>query len=294
MKKIFVFLSLFFVTAFSAWSQGGASVAMPFLAIDRSAVTVAMGGARITNGVFNPAAIPFEGSDVQVSYQLWSPGTAKASHINVLSGIKIGKLGLSVHGSYQAGEPYTLFDISGKASGSFTPNDIFFGIGAGYAFTSFLSAGVKFNYAKQILSSNASYSAFAADIFLMYKTGGLKVSAGVTNLGTPVKSGEFSYPLPASAKLGASYTLPFGLGFAADFDYYFAGGVGVAAGAKYAWNEKLFVRAGYHFETSNSPLPSFASVGLGCKFFGIHLDISYLLASRALANTLTVGLGYSF
>ena len=294
-KKIFVLLALLLSASYSVFGQDGTSVAMPFLAIDRSAATGAMGGARITDGMFNPAAVPFTGSDIQLSYQLWSPGTAKASHINVLSGVKIGKsLGVSVHGAYQAGEPYSLFDASGKAGDSFRPSDLLLGIGAGYAFTSFLSAGINLNFARQTLSPSSAYSAFAADVFLMYKYKGLKAAAGVANLGTPVKSGDYSFPIPSSAKLGASYTLPFGLGFAADFDYYFAGGVGVAAGAQYAWNDMIFARAGYHFESGKSPLPSYASVGLGAKFYGVHLDVSYFLASASLANTLTIGLGYSF
>lgn len=291
MKKIFVLFSLFLAAAPWARSQDGSSVAMPFLAIDRSGVTSAMGGARITDPMYNPAAIPFSGSNAQLSYQLWSPGVAKANHINALSGVKLGsRLGLSVHGAFQSGQAYTLYDGVGKAGSSFTPTDLLIGLGAGFSFTSFLSAGVNLNFASQKLAPGTSYNAFAADIFLLFKKDGLKASAGVANIGSKVNG----YSIPSSARLGASYCLPFGLGFAADFDYYFAGGLAIGAGAQYGWNDMVFVRAGYHFENGKSPLPSYASLGLGAKFYGVHLDVSYLLASEALANTLTVGLGYAF
>ena len=295
MKKIIIFLVFTLTTTLYGWSQDGSSIAMPYMAIDRNATTSVLGGARITDVLYNPAAIPFVGSDVQVSYQLWAPKNNKSNHINVLSGIKIGnKFGLSVHGAFQLGTPYNTFDLSGKMGDTFTPKDLLLGIGAGFAFTPFLSAGVNLNFSNQKVSADASYSAFAADIFLLFKKDGLRASAGVANLGTRVKAGETTFPIPSSAKLGASYTLPFGLGFAADFDYYFAGGIAICAGAQYTWKDIVFVRAGYHFEDKKSPLPSYASIGIGGKFFGIHLDVSYLTASAALGNTLTIGLGYSF
>ena len=35
--------------------------------------------------------------------------------------------------------------------------------------------------------------------------------------------------------------------------------------------------------------PSYLALGLGVKFLGIHLDVSYLTASKALGNSVTIG-----
>ena len=97
--------------------------------------------------------------------------------------------------------------------------------------------------------------------------------------------------------MGLGYDLAFGtsaLRFAADADVFFTGGVGAALGAQYGWNDMVFARAGFHLGTGKAPLPTYASVGLGVKFVGVHLDVSYLLASKVLGNTLCVGIGYAF
>lgn len=67
-----------------------------------------------------------------------------------------------------------------------------------------------------------------------------------------------------------------------------------AAGARYAFRDMVSVRTGYHFGTDKSPLPSYLSVGLGVKFFGVHLDFAYHLANELLGGSFKIGLGYSF
>jgi len=262
-----------------------ASVPMPYLAIDRNQITAAMGGARATDALFNPAAIPFTGSDIALSYQSWSSAGNKASHVNLLGGIKIGKrVGLSVKAVGQFGAQYD----------SFTPYDLIFGAGVGVAFTDYLSAGVNLAFTSEKLTRDISFNAFAADIFLLLRFSAFKVSAGVCSLGTPVKSGNRSYPLPSSAKLGASYSLPFGLSFSADGDYFFNGGLGLAVGAQYAWDNMLFVRIGYHYGSEKAAIGSYLSLGAGFKFAGFHLDFCYMTASQALNGTWGLGVGYTF
>ena len=41
-------------------------------------------------------------------------------------------------------------------------------------------------------------------------------------------------------------------------------------------------------------LPTYASLGLGLQYAGIHLDVTFLTASKTLGNTLLFGLGYAF
>ena len=272
-----------------AWLLPAQNSAMLFLPVNRDAATV--GGTQALSSLYNPAAIPFTGSDVQLSYQRWAPSVAKANHINLLSGIRIGKrFGLGLTAGYQMGEDFALPDGS-----FFMPSELLAGLGAGFAFADFLSIGVNAKYARQRLTNEVAYQAFAADAFLLFKMAGFKATAGVASLGTPVKTASgSSYALPSSAKIGAGYGFGIGLSLQADADIYFDGGFSVAGGVQYAWKDMLFARAGYHYGSATSPVPSFVALGLGVKFVGFHLDVSYLTASQALGNSFTLGVGYAF
>lgn len=293
-RKITLVFAAFAAMASTVWGQS----AMPFLRADRNPATSAMGGAQMTSSLYNPAAVPFGGSDIVLSYQSWAPAAAKATHVNLLAGVRLGeKLGLTVLGAYQMGEPYQALDGSGNLGASFTPSELVAGLGAGYAFTDALSAGAQVKFARMGISQSSSYTAVAADVYVMYAAGALKVSGGISSIGTPVKSGDKSYGLPTSVTAGAGYDLVFGTSavkVAADFDYFFSGGVGLGLGARYAFADMVFVRAGYHLGTDKAPIPSYASLGAGFKWAGFHVDLSFLMASASLGNTLCVGLGYSF
>lgn len=274
------------------------SSALPFVRINRDAKTSAMGGIEAVSGLYNPAAVPFTGSDITASYQMWAPGGAKSSNINLLGGIKIGKrMGLTILGAYQVGQEYTTYNETGKAGGTFVPSDLLAGIGFGFAITDFMSVGVNAKFASSTLATDAKYSAFVGDAFVMFAKGGLKATAGVASLGTPVKSGESAFKLPTSAKVGVAYDLGFGksgLQLAADGDVFFTGGMGLGLGLQYDWNKMVFVRGGFHLGTGNAPLPTYASLGLGFKFAGFHIDASWLTANQVLGNTICIGLGYAF
>lgn len=274
------------------------SPALPFVRIDRNPITSAMGGAEGTSALYNPAAVPFKGGDILASYQMWAPGGAKSSNINILGGIKIGKrIGINILGAYQSGQAYTTYDNTGKAGSEFVPSDLMAGAGFGFAITDFLSVGANVKYAKSTLTSTAGYGSVAGDLFVMFYKNGFGVTGGVASLGMPVKSGEQSYSLPASGKVAVSYDKAFGtsaIAVAADADVFFTGGLGMALGFQYAWNDMVFVRAGFHVGTTGAPLPTYASLGLGVKFIGIHLDASWITANDILGNTLNIGLGYAF
>ena len=72
--------------------------------------------------------------------------------------------------------------------------------------------------------------------------------------------------------------------------------MGCAVGAEYEYDSMIAVRAGYHYGSRENGLPSYASVGVGVKFFGVNVDAAYLIGSPTspLRNTFTVGVGYSF
>ena len=174
------------------------------------------------------------------------------------------------------------------------------GLGFGWKFLPWLSAGVNVRYLGETLAQGHSYGAVSSDIFLMSKAGAFTVALGVSSLGSAVssESGE-SFSQPASVALAAGYLKEFApehsIELLLDADYYLYGGAAAAFGAEYSWRDMLSARAGYHYGY-RSVIPSYASAGLGLKLFGVSLDFAYLFApsDSPLKNTMTVGLGYSF
>ena len=67
-------------------------------------------------------------------------------------------------------------------------------------------------------------------------------------------------------------------------------------GAEYGYDSLVYVRAGYHYASVGNGIPSFASAGLGFRFFGVNIDAAYLFGwgNSPLKHTFTVGVGYSF
>ncbi len=307
LKKILMTAMTFLATASFVSAQDGE--ALPFIRIVRDPVSAGMGFAGVASGTEtayssfrNSSVIPFAADklSVGVSGQMWAPDGAKSTNLAFGTAFKTGKrLGFTVGGAYQIGEEYSSMDETGNSAGTFKPNDFVLNAGAGFLILDNLSVGANVRYASQKLSTDNSYSAVSADIFLTYRLSELNITAGVSSIGSSVKSvaGD-SFSLPVSATIGADWSKTFsethGLRIAADADYFFSGNVTVAAGAEYSFKNMAFARAGYHFGTKDAVLPSFATVGLGVRFFGVSLDIAYLTANDVLGNTLTFGLGYRF
>ncbi len=306
LSKIFL-LSLSALAASLKVSAQG-DEALPFVAIDRNPVTSAMGGVSIASSSVSPfsafsnsALIPLshKTADFAFSWQNWAPDGTKSTNFNLGGVYKIGKkIGLSVAGTYQSGDEYTVIDASGNAKDPFTPSDMVFGVGVGYNFFKGLSAGVNLKYASEKLSDEDTYSAFGADIFLAYRISDFNLTAGVTSVGSSVKDYKGnSFSLPSSAKLGVGYDKVFSekhlVEAGLEGDYYFSGNPAVALGAGYTFNEMLSVRAGYRYG-GDSVIPSYASAGIGFSMFGVHIDLSYLFASEVLGNTMNIGLGWRF
>ena len=297
MKKALFFLMAMALFG-SAELMAQEAPALPFVTIDRSAISSAMGGTQANQGLYNPAVVPFRGSDVAFSFQSWAPGGAASTNLNLLAGIKAGKrIGINVIAAYQNGKEYTIYDNTGNGKNTFAPSDLLVGAGFGFAFTDFLAAGINVKYATSTVAQGISYGSVMGDVLVTFSMKGLKATAGVANLGMPIKSGESSFKLPTSAKVGVAYDFSFGksgLELAADGDLFFTGGLGLGLGLQYDWNKMVFARGGFHLGTGNAPQPTYASLGLGVKFFGFHVDATWLTASKVLGNTLCIGLGYSF
>ena len=85
-----------------------------------------------------------------------------------------------------------------------------------------------------------------------------------------------------------------GLTVGAEVDYLFTGGLMAGLGVEYTIVDIVSLRGGFHYGDPAKAVPMYASVGLGVKFAGVHLDAAFLTASQTLGNTLMIGLGYAF
>lgn len=285
-------------------SMTAGAQALPFVAADYNAESLGKASANVVEtgstayaAFTNPASIVFSEStlDAAASYTLWAPTNSNV--ITAGGSFKLGMLGVAAGFSYGMNPAYDITDANGMTTGTFSPADMQVGAGVSYRLLKVLSLGANVSYATSKLAEGYSYGAVSADVFAMASLAGLKVAAGISNIGTSVKSasGE-KFSLPTSVTLGAGYGLSLGnhgVELSLDADYFLDGGLAAAVGAEYAMKDMVFVRAGYRY-SNNAPMPSFASVGAGVKFIGIKLDVAYVLGSDTIGNTLAVGLGYSF
>lgn len=285
--------------------------ALPFIRIVRDPASGAMGFAGVASSSSiayssfnNPAMIPFfdNTGDIAFSYQNWAPDGVKSSNFNLGAGFKLfdGRLGFGFGGAFQNGEKYDTFNEAGVMTGSYTPNDMQINLGASSLITKELSFGINLRYAKQSLSpDNASYETVATDMFLAYRLNEFNFTAGLSSLGSSVKSAyDEDFTIPTSATLGAEWhrTLAkeHGIKAVADFDYFFSDNVTAGLGAQYSWKDMIFIRAGYHFGSNKAVLPSFLTLGGGIKLKRIRLDAAWLTGNDAIKNSLSLGLGIMF
>lgn len=315
MKKISIMAAaLLFSAALNA--QTGVVMNMP-----DDPASMAMGGTvaasetnAFTVGV-NPAGMVLTEKKmaVGVNYMMWSPSEMKANYVGLSGFYKIGdRLGVSLNGKYMMFPSYNMTDGNGNFIGPKSPYDMTIGVGVAYRIIDGLAAGVNLRYFGSSIATSAydanykDASAFSADVSLMYTIKGFRVTLAANNLGTKVKYGTsevFSTnDLPAYARLGFGYAHTFAekhaLSAGVEYDYaIYDSGSAVGAGIEYGFNDMVFVRGGYHYGDNKAvSIPSYASVGLGVKFFGVSLNAAYLIPSgnSLLKNTFNVSLGWEF
>lgn len=308
MKRLLFFIISLTYIAQTSFAQG--TDALPFTRIDRNPATSAIAGAGSASNATsaysafsNASMLPFyQGKlDASVSFQLWAPSSAKSTNIAAGVSYKISKrVGLSLGYALQSGAAYDVQDYDGLVSGTFSPKCHVVALGAGFGIGEHFSVGVNARFAMQKPSVDLSYNGFSGDVFVAYAINkDLRFTAGVSTLGTNITAyNKKTFAQPTSIKVAGNW----GIGFAevnridimADFDYYFSKNVSAAIGAQYYWNETVFIRAGYRYSSQYCVIPSHLGIGIGAKFYGVKIDLSYLTASKALGNTLCIGLGYAF
>lgn len=284
--------------------------ALPFVAADFSAAALAKAGTSAVetsstalSAFGNVAAVPYSGfrGDFSAGYSLWQPSSVKENVLILGGAYNLNeKFGFALGAFYGMHPGYEIFSDQGTSKGTFRPSDLQVKAGFAWRFLPFLSAGVNLGYASSSLAEGVSYGALMADVFLMSKFSDVKVAFGVSDLGTAVTSASgVKFQLPSALTLGAGYEKVFaqvhGVEVSAEADYYFSGAMAASVGAEYIYDDMVSVKAGYRYG-GKSVIPSYASVGVGCRFFGAGVSLAYVIPAgdSPMANTLSVTLGYSF
>ena len=299
--------ALLLTWSLKAQEQLPANEVFEFLSFPRGVAQTGMAGAGKTllsestalAAFDNPAVLPFALNhvDATVVYGRWAPAHPNTLTNNLGGGVsaRLGK-GFAVSAAV-INQAHAEVDFGGEA-GTFTPRDLVVAFGAGVSFGEHVSVGVSARLVKQQVMADYQLSATAITAMVQYRKDALNVAAGLANLGAGVKSeNENVSSLPASARLAASYELPAGPGAftcALDADYYFSGKIGVSAGVAYAFKDMLFARAGYRYATAGAAFPSHLALGVGAKWKGLGLDISYLTANAQIGNSICAGISYRF
>lgn len=223
--------------------------------------------------------------DFYATYGVWAPESVDNVIMGASIAAKVGKrLALTLDARQIAdSEPSYGVNELGAPTGEFTPKNLILGVGAAYRILPELAVGARAKMLNSQLAKDISGSLIAVDAEIAYRIGPLTAELGAANVGSRA----------AYAMLGAEWSHN-GLRASAELDYLFSGAIMASLGAEYGIKDMVFLRAGYHYSDPARAIPSFASCGLGLKFFGVKLNAAYLLGSETLGGTMLFGLGYEF
>ena len=298
MKKILT------IIVASVWSAASFAQVLPSLLVNSDPQAMGAAGISVLGSPayalqgYAASTVFMEGTgSAGVSYGSWQPKAASDKVLGASASVRLGKLGVALEYKNFAQPAYEVTGITGSVSQvtpSFTPKESSFALGIGYRILENMSAAVTVRSTSSVLASDAKASVLGVDVSAMYASDALQAGLAVCNLGGKVNYGESDYKQPALLKAGAAYEVIEGLKAAAEFAYLFEGAFGASLGAEYCYADIVSARAGYHLGSKDKGLPSYASIGLGAKYFGIGLNLSYLLASDTIGGSFLAGLSYSF
>jgi len=294
MKRIIITITVVLSAVLPALGGEPGFEAMPFLRLSRDPSALAGGAAQVFGSkaysVFANPSIPFssdERGDLAVSYAHW--GASGANEIDIC-----GAFALSDRFSLIAG----FSDSFGVAFEGFTPSDMIVGAGMTFRMSEAFTIGANARYASSRILESYSYGAVSGDLFASARFSGFIATAGVSTLGTPVKSvGTGSYSLPSSASFGLGYEAALGEVLSAraqiNADCFFSGALFVGAGGEMIIKDLLSLWVGYNYG-GESVIPSYASAGIGVKVSGLKINAAFSMAGKDAGNSLTLGLGFGF
>ena len=306
MRKIVSTIIAVSLAGIQMFGQNESFQAMRF---DMEPSSAALAGSAIASGksvayaaLKNASVLPFidKTSDIAVSYSMWAPQSGKSDGINIGCGVKAGnRFGYSLAVSRKSGTTYDVIDDMGNSKGTFETSSMVLAGGIGLKITDALGLGINAKYLSETLSPDSKPSSFGADLFAIYHTNNLNVTAGLSSVGASVKDvAGNAFKLPMSVTAGVSYSADAGENSAFEvdgaMDYFFSGNFTAAAGAQYIWNKLIAIRAGYHYDSEAAAVPSYASIGAGLSIRGIHFDIAYLTANPIIGGSINIGVGYRF
>lgn len=288
MRTLRYIISIAFLAAatFSMKAQTGS-----FLNVPSTARELAMGG--VNAGADAEIVLDDQMIKADVSYKMWSPGGVATNMINADVAYRLGKLAILADGGVNTYNPYVVYDGSGNETGTYTPNEMAFAVGAGYKVIPGLGISVMARYVGTNLAPEAKKAAFCADVNAAYQFRSLCIGVSGANIG--------SSALPMLVEAGARNTFSFGktlkLGVGADVGFLTQGknsAVTASAGIDIKIIEMISVMAGYHFSTNTSFEPSYVSAGLGVDIAMIKISAAYLTGNPYVGNTLGFSLGVAF
>ena len=154
---------------------------------------------------------------------------------------------------------------------------------------------------KHLCSTCRNICAAPVDAFALADVSGIRIAAGVRNIGGKIKSSEgSSFSLPASVSAGVAYrfvnTEQHHIEAGTDADIFIDGGASASVGVEYSYRNAAFARLGYNYASDKAPVPSFASVGIGFRIRSVRIDASYILPEKESPqkNTFSAGVGIWF
>jgi len=277
MKK-FIIIILACLVSFSALNAQNA----PSLLINWNPETVATGGS--SNDVAFAASS--SKSDIDAVYGMWAPQSADNNIIAADASILLAdRFAIRVQGAnLKDNQSSTGFNELGTPTGKFFPSELLVGAGFAYKINAAIAVGVDVKALMAKYGENLSSNAYGADVSFAYSAKGLTAGVSVRNIGAK---------LPMLIRASGEYLVS-GFRASAEVNYLLSGAIMASVGAEYGIKDMVFLRAGYHYGDAAKAVPSFASCGLGLKFFGVKLNAGYLLGSNTLGGTMLFGLGYEF
>ncbi len=293
MKKIIVSIAFLAAGLFSQ-AQVLPSLLIPFDA-SSPAASVVMPSEGASSEANDAAVVLLPAHyNAWAGFSSWAPAAVACNILSAGASARIGdKMAFGLSYRSFKDQPYEIKNSTGSGTTMYSPADMFLSLSFSYATTDKLGLGMKLRYVTSAIGPELKGTAFCADLSAYYKNGCWSAGAGLFNIGSKIDWGADKYSLPAVAKAGAAYELgAFKAGMEAE--YLLEGAFGASAAAEYCIAGIASAKAGYHYGNKEKGLASFASAGLGVKYFGVSLNAAYLFASETLGGSWMVGLGYSF
>lgn len=290
--------------------------AVQFMDYNPDTRTAGLAGAGVSLGasafsMWNNTAAPGLSDatmDIAVSYGLWQPSAAANSVISAAGYGRVAKfMTVSAGIKYFSYSPYSITDAEGLVIGSYTPKELTAGIGIAFRVLPILSVGANLHYVHSDIGGKKKGGAVSTDLGALLDLKFMRIGVTAANIGSKIDyGGPAAYNLPTNLKLGIGTTQYLGKEDKHALTASLQGGMimeGSAlfaeAGLEYAWNDIVRVSTGYHYGSSSilGIVPSYASIGAGCKFLGIYFNAAYIIGTSndsPVSNSFSLSIGYTF